>query len=75
MLKTLLPKLGTGVAQTVLAGVALWAMGKVGYGPALAGWSVAQAALARATGAATTGEAIATGVPGAGAGAAGFFMG
>lgn len=70
----LLPKLGAGLAQAVLAGIALWAAGKVGFGPALAGLSVAQAALARATGA-KTGEAIAVGIPGAGAGTAAFFVG
>lgn len=74
-MKDLLPKLGTGVAQTVLAGLALWAAGKVGFGPALAGWTVAHAALARAIGAASTGEAVATGVPGAAAGAGTFFIG
>ena len=70
----LLPKLGAGLAQAVLAGIALWASGKVGWGPAMAGLSVAQAALARAMGS-TNGEAIALGVPGAGAGAGAFVMG
>lgn len=74
-MKELLPKLGTGVAQTVLAGLALWAAGKVGFGPALAGWSVAQAALARALGSATTTEAVATGAPGVATGGGMFFIG
>lgn len=74
-MQELLPKLGAGVAQTVLAGVALWAAGKVGFGPALAGWSVAQAALARAMGAATLGEAAATAAPGAAAGGGVYFLG
>lgn len=74
-MKALLPKLGTGVAQTVLAGLALWAAGKVGFGPALAGWTLAQSALARALGSATTGEAVATGVPGVATGGGMFFVG
>lgn len=74
-MKDLLPKLGAGVAQTVLAGLALWAAGKVGFGPALAGWSIGSALLARAIGAASTGEAVATGVPGAATGAGAFFLG
>lgn len=73
-MKDFLPKLGAGVAQATLAALALWAAGKVGFGPALAGLSVAQAALARAMGS-TNGEAIAVGVPGAAAGGGAFFMG
>lgn len=75
MMKDFLPKLGNGVAQTVLAGLALWAMGKVGFGPALAGWSFAQAALARAVGDATTGDAVISAAPGAAVGGGAFFMG
>lgn len=74
-MNNLLPKLGTGVAQTVLAGLALWSAGKVGIGPALAGWSFAQAALAKAMGTATVGEAVAVGAPGTAAGAGMYFVG
>lgn len=74
-MKDFLPKLGNGVAQTVLAGIALWAMGKIGFGPALAGWSVAQAALARAVGSASTTDAVVSAAPGAAAGGGVFFMG
>lgn len=75
MMKDLLPKLGRGVAQTVLAGLAIWAAGKVGFGPALAGWSVAQAALAKALDETTVGGAVALGAPGAAAGGGMFFVG
>lgn len=73
-MKDFLPKLGSGVAQATLAAVALWAAGKVGFGPALAGFSVAQAALARAMGS-TTGDAVVSGAPGAVAGGGVYFMG
>ena len=74
-LKTIPAQLGAGVAQTVLAGLALWAAGKIGFGPALAGWSVASALLTKAIGTATVAEAVTTGAPGAAVGAGAFFLG
>lgn len=75
VVKAIVPKIGAGVAQALLTAIALWAAPKVGFGAALGGLTAAQAALARAIGSATTGEAIAVGAPGAVAGGGLFFMG
>lgn len=74
-IKDILPKLGNGVAQTVLAGLALWSAPKVGFGPALAGWSIASALLSKAIGQATVAEAAAVAAPGTATGAGAFFLG
>lgn len=73
-MKDFFPKLGAGVAQATLGALALWAAGKVGFGPALAGLSVAQALMARAMGS-TNGDAVVAGAPGAVAGGGVYFMG